>query len=334
MAFCRYCGASLAEGQTCTCPQSQAAAQQSAAPVQPAVPVQEPVQQQPPVQPAQPQQPSAAQQQAAAAAQAAQAAAVDTAKNIGGYLKVYFTDAGAAVRGVVEQDNLTFAIILTVIRALAAGLAVYGLLRKACAIALQTAMTAAGAFGSYGSSMANMMSTSIKAPLMGSLLYGALIGAAGMALYIVMVFILMKLQKGSASLKAVYEASAANGVLPTALLLLTFLASFVSMPFAIVCLILAGLSWVVSGVLTAQLLCPDNVSGRFWALYFVGVVLVFWAAGLILPNLFLNAVGGISVSTMGNPPVTLQQSIDMMKMQVAQMGGWSGMFRELLEEIF
>lgn len=35
MAFCRYCGASLAEGQTCTCPQSQAGQQST--------PVQQPV---------------------------------------------------------------------------------------------------------------------------------------------------------------------------------------------------------------------------------------------------------------------------------------------------
>ena len=40
MAFCRYCGASLAEGQTCTCPQSQAERQST--------PVQQPVYQQAP----------------------------------------------------------------------------------------------------------------------------------------------------------------------------------------------------------------------------------------------------------------------------------------------
>jgi hypothetical protein len=317
MAFCRYCGASLAEGQTCTCPQSQAGQQST--------PVQQPVYQQPVYQqPAQPQQPSAAQQQAAATAQAAQ----EAAKNIGSYLKDYFTNADQAVRTVVEQDNLTFAIILTVIRALAMGLAVYGLLRKACAIALQTAMMATGGFGM------EMISTRIEAPLVGSLLYGALIGLAGMALYILMVFVLMKLQKGGASLRAVYEASAANGVLPTALLLLVFLASFVSMPFAVLCLVLAGLSWVVCGVLTAQLLCADNVSGKFWVLYFVGVVLVFWASGLILPNLFLGAVGGIKVSAMGEAPFTLKQSIDAAKMQIAQMGGWSYVFRELWSELF
>lgn len=317
MAFCRYCGASLAEGQTCTCPQSQAGQQST--------PVQQPVYQQPVYQqPAQPQQPSAAQQQAAATAQAAQ----EAAKNIGSYLKDYFTDADQAVRTVVEQDNLTFAIILTVIRALAMGLAVYGLLRKACAIALQTAMMTTGGYGM------EMMSTRIEAPLVGSLLYGALIGLAGMALYILMVFVLMKLQKGGASLRAVYEASAANGILPTALLLLVFLASFISMPFAILCLVLAGLSWVVCGVLTVQLLCADNVSGKFWVLYFVGVVLVFWASGLILPNLFLNAAGGIKVSVMGEVPFTLKQGIDTAKMQIAQMGGWSGVFRELWSEFF
>lgn len=317
MAFCRYCGASLAEGQTCTCPQSQAGQQST--------PVQQPVQQPVYQQPAQPQQPSATQQQAAATAQAAQ----EAAKNIGSYLKDYFSDANQAVRTVVAQDNLTFAIILTVIRALAMGLAVYGLLRKACAIALQTAMMTAGAFSSP-----SLFSTSIKAPLMGSLLYGALMGVAGMALYILMVFALMKLQKGTASLRAVYEASAANGILPTALLLLVFLTSFVSMPLAIVCLILAGLSWVVCGVLTAQLLCADNVSGKFWVLYFVGVVLVFWASGYIMPNLFLNAVGGISVSSAGSPPITLKQTIDAAKMQIAQMGGWNGLIQELWNELF
>jgi len=293
MAFCKYCGAALEEGQVCQCPQAQAARQQEA---QPNV----------------------------------QAAAADTAKNLGSYLSNYFTDAGQAVRQVVEQDNITFAVILAVIRALAMGLAVYGLLRKSCSIAYQTALMTMGGFGYSG----GMMGTSIKAPLLGSLLYGALIGLAGMVLFVLMVFLLSKLLGGSASLKAAFEASAANGILPTALLLIAFLLSFASLPLAVGCMVLAALSWVVCGVLTAQLLCGDNVSGKFWVLYFVGVVLVFWLGGMILPNLFLGAVGGITVSSGNSAPFTLKQSIDMLKMHLAQIGGWSGLIRELMDEIF
>lgn len=350
MAFCRYCGASLAEGQTCTCPQAQAEAQaasvQPAAPVQP-TPVQQPAapQQPAPQQPApqqpvyaqqpvynqqpvyaqQPAQPSAAQQQAAAA----QAAAVDAAKNVKSYLGEYFADAGKAVRTVVEQDNTRFAVILTVIRALAMGLAVYGLLHKICSIALTTAMSAMGGFGSY----AGMLGTSIKAPLVGSLLYGALMALAGMALFVVMVFVLSKLTGGSVGVKAVYQASAANGVLTTAILLLAFLLSFVNVTAGVVFLLLACLSWMVSGVLTAQLVCADNRSGKFWLLYFVGVVLVFWLGNMVLSNLFLGAVGGISVTASGETH-TLKEAIDMFKLQLAQMGGWSGVIQEMIGDIF
>ena len=125
MAFCKYCGNSVEDGQVCTCAQAQAAAQ------------------------------------AAPAAQAsAQTAVVDAAKSVKPYLTDYFVNPAKAIRNIVESDNNSMAIVLTVIRALALGLAVFGLLRKLCATIMGgiTAATGAiGGMGGMGSAMAGAM---------------------------------------------------------------------------------------------------------------------------------------------------------------------------------
>ena len=48
MAFCKYCGATLEEGQTCTCEKAQAAAQQ-ATQTEPAAAAQQPQAEQAPL---------------------------------------------------------------------------------------------------------------------------------------------------------------------------------------------------------------------------------------------------------------------------------------------
>ena len=324
MAFCKYCGAALEEGQTCTCEKAQAAAQQNAQPAQT-----QPVQ-------AQPEQTTSSQtaKQAQQAASAATATAVAAAKSVKPYLTEYFVNPAKAVRQVVEQDNLTMAIALTVIRFLAMGLAVYGLLRKICSSVMNVAMSAMGVAGALpGGDFSGAAGTGISAPFFGSILWGGIMAIVGMALFILMVFALVKIQKGSVSIKAIFEASAANGILTSALLLVAFIVSFLSVSWCIAFLLLSCISWMICGVLTAQLLCQDNSSGKFWLLYFVGVVLVTVIGYYVLPNLFLNAVGGISVTIMGVSQ-TIKTYIDQAKMALAQAGGWSGILQEMIGDFF
>ena len=309
MAFCKYCGASIPDGQTCTCAQAQAAAQQAAA------------------------QQSAAQQPAAQAAAAAQSTVVEAAKSVKPYLTEYFVNPANAVRRVVEQDNMTMAIALTVIRFLALGLAVFGLLRNICSTATSAAATAMGAMGAITDAAGMSVATTIKAPFLGSILWGGIIALIGMALFAVMVFALVRIQKGTTSFKAIFEASSANGILTSALLLVAFVLSFLSLSLCLAFIGLSLFSWMICGVLTAQLLCPDNASGKFWLLYFVGVVLVVIIGYYVIPGLFLKAVGGISVTAMG-VTTTLQSAIDGLKSQLAQLGGLSGIINGMMSEFF
>jgi len=305
MAFCKYCGSNVPDGQVCTCPQAQAAAQAAAQPVQAAP-------------------------QAAPQAAAAQAVVTDAAKSIKPYLTEFFTNPAMAIRRVVEQDNMTMAIVLTVIRALAAGLAVYGLLRKVCAMAMSAATAAMGAFGG---GMAGMMGTSIKAPLVGGILWGAVIGVLGLVLFTVMVFVLTKITKTEISIKACFEASAANSVLTSALLLLSFICSFLHLGLCIGLLALSCLAWMITGVLTAQMLNQDNVSGKFWLSYVIGAVLVIVVGYYVMPGLFLKAAGGIAVTAAG-VTTTMQTAIDAAKAGIAAMGGVSGLLTEMLGDLF
>lgn len=334
MPFCKYCGTQLEEGQICACPQAQAAAQPAAAQQQ--VPQQQQVQQQAPQQQWQPQQqwsqqpgaqPGQAQQAAAQQWANAQATAVKAAKTVKPYLSEYFPDPARALSSVAEQDNLTLAVVLTIVRVLAMFLAIYGLLHKIC----KSAMSMLAISG--GSSVIGM---GISAPLISSFIYGALIAVAGMALFIGVVFAIVKIQHGTASIKAVFEVSAANGVLTSVLLLVAFAASFVSIEGCILFILLACISWVVCGVLSAQVLCPSNSFGSFWLVYFIGVLLIYFVGFKIIPSLFAGAVGDIAISY-GNMSTTIKSMLEASAADLSDimgdMGSLSDLFNEMLGDL-
>lgn len=291
MAFCKFCGTQLAEGQVCSCPQAQAAARAAAQPVQPGQPMN--TQQLTPEQQAAIQQ-AAAQRAAAQQAAAAKAAAVQNtvtaaAKGIVPYLKEYWTTPVQALQRVAQQNNMMLAVTMTIIRALALGLLVFGLLSNVCGMAM-------AAMFSYGGASAG---NGIAPSILWSLIYGILIGVIGMALFIIVAFAMVKIQHGTASILNVYEVSAANGVYTTALLVLAMVFSFFSLQFSMIFLALSLISWIISGVLTVQTVSPGTNTGLFWVLYLVGVVLIIVVGFNIIPRLFIGAVGEIKVTTDG-----------------------------------
>lgn len=278
MKYCRFCGTALQDGDICTCAPAQAAARQEWMAAQ-----QRRQQQQPPVNPQQ-QQPLTPQQApvysrqrtgtqtgAAQAQQKARAAA----RGLVGYLKAYFASPAAAVR----QGDRLVGILLTVIRVLSVGLVIFGVLNKICGLSGSTV-------GKY---------LKISPPFFGSLLYGALIAAIGMGLYILAIFAVAKIQKSGLSLAAAWQYSANNGVLTTALLLLGFLLSFLSIRAALVCVLLAVLASLLFSVLTMQFACGGNRSGLFWLAFFAGTAIVLFLCYKLFPTLILKAVGGIKL---------------------------------------
>ncbi len=352
MPFCKYCGTQLADGQQCSCEKSQAARQaaaqqaapnpqfqqtQQAAPnpqfqqTQQAAPNPQFQQTQqaapnPQFQQAAPNPQFQQYQQAAPNQQFQQTAAqvqntvVNATKDVSPFLQSYFANPKQAVREIMEKDNLTMAITMTVIRALAMFLAIFGLLRNVCKVAQDAAKQSLGGFDfeNLGAGV------KVSAPILESLIYGALIAVIGMALFVLLLFIMVKIQKGTASIRAIYEASACNGALTSILLLLVFLFSFVSLNAALICMVLSLLSWVICGVLTAQIVCPNSNTGLFWILYFVGVVILFAIGFKLIPFLGLKAVGGISVSAStgfgDSRSFKIKDMLDMIKAGMGSLG--------------
>lgn len=192
---------------------------------------------------------------------------------------------------------MTLPITLAVIRMLAMGLAIYGLLRKTCSTAFSLI---SGSVLRYENAV-DAASAGIKASLPKSILFGALIAAIGMLLFILMTFVLAKIQREETGFLKIFKISAANGVAPSVLLLLSFLFSFFSVKLCIGFMGLAALFWAICGVLTVKIACPSDQSqsGVFWAMYFVGVVLTMIAGFYVMPKLFFKAVGTIAFSYAG-----------------------------------
>ncbi|MDE7171072.1 MAG: hypothetical protein K2O11_04235, partial [Oscillospiraceae bacterium] len=265
-----------------------------------------------------PRQPSEMEQKAKAAA-----------SGLWSYLKSYFASPAQAVQNSLAQQDMMVSILLTVIRVLALGLAIFGVLNRVCG-------TAASAINSYSSGYSYGYSrgeaVKISAPLFESLLYGALIAAIGMGLYILVVFAAAKVQKSTLSLGGAWQVSANNGVLTTALLLLAFLLSFASIPMALAFIALAVLSSIIFGALSVQYACPGSDSGLCWLVYFIGAALVLFIGYKFFPTLLLKAAGGIKL-TSGTESVTLGAMLDEAAKNFKQAFSGSS-FTEIIESIF
>lgn len=233
MAFCKFCGAQLEEGQVCTCPQAQAAAAQSAAPAA-APAAQSAVNDQPAVAPIAP----------AAPAQPSQFGLM--MKRFGALLLQFFKNPGQAIRAAVAEDQVIPAAILTAVRALFLGLLFLGLNVKL--------------FGSIRGFL--------DVPGAGIFfLYGLLMAVLTTGLFLVAVFVLSRITKSTVSFKSAFVANAFGGIWVTCILVVATLFSFISVNFCVLLVLGAALTAAASGVLTAQLLCPDNQSGKFWGAY-------------------------------------------------------------------
>lgn len=316
MPYCQYCGTKLEDGQSCTCEMSKAAANQ---PPQPA--------QAPPQQPAAP------------AAPPAESAVSVAFRKLKLYLSSYIANPTQAVRSAmaVEYDP-TIPVTLTVIRLLAMGLAIYGLLNKICKVVFTFITTS---ILRYGSS-ADILTAKLTASLPKCLFFGALIAGISMLLFTGMLYILVRIQHGEAGeamFGDIFKASAVNGVPTTALLLLAFLCSFVSAALCVFVIALSMLSWIISGVRTAQIVSPNSSTGTFCLLYFIGMVLIVVIGYYVIPPLSSQAIGGITASYMGES-ISLQDVFDTMskslKNEFAEEGirSWNEFFSMAMRQFF
>lgn len=274
MAFCKFCGAKLEEGQTCTCPQAQAAAQPEA-PVQPAEPMQpEAPAVEAPVQNAVNEQPAVTPIASAAPGQPSQFGL--TMKRFMELLGQFFKNPAQAIRAAVAEDQVIPAAILTAVRAVVMGLLLLGVNVKLFGdIRNYLDVPGAGIF----------------------FLYGILMAVLTTGLFLVAVFVLSRITKSTVSFKAVFVANAFNSIWVTGLLLVATFFSFLSLNFCVLLVLAAAVVAVASGVLTAQLLCQDNQSGMFWGVYLafalVVTVLCTWIGyELLVKSTISGMLGG------------------------------------------
>ena len=218
-------------------------------------------------------------------------------------------------------------IILTVARVLSVWLAVFGVLNKMCGMV-------SSAMGAYSYGLSSYMDMpKISAPVLGSLLYGGLIAVICMGLFILGVFAVVKIQKGDLSFVTAWQASANNSVLPTVLLLLSFLVSFLSLGLAIALIGLSIIASITFGVLTAQYVYNGQKTGLYWLLFFVAVVVIAIITYYVVPMLALKAMGGISVSYDGHTE-TLSSAIEQMQQAFSSEGGLEGILEQILGSAF
>lgn len=287
MSYCQYCGTKLEDGQTCTCEATKGATNP---------------------QPALSHQNTQAEQQSSPVqtTTATPNRASVFLKNVKAYLRAYIANPFEAVRTETDKNSMSVPIILTVVRLLAMGLAIYGLLSKIC----EKILTAFNTVARRSMWIEPFDAVSVSIPLEECLLSGALMAAVGMILFIAMLFLLVKVQRGNATLGTTFKASTYNGVLTTSLLLLAFVLSFVSIKVCIVFIAITALSWIICGVLTAFVVSSHKTSGIFWLLYIVGVVLVIVGGCYVMPTMFFDAVGEVAISYAGQT-ITLQSIFDM-----------------------
>lgn len=312
MPYCQHCGAKLEDGQTCTCEMAQAAASKQLH---------------------QPEQP---QQITSPTAPPAENPASIVFKKFKRYMGSYVSNPEQAVRSVMaEEYDFTLPIVLTAIRLLAMGLAIYGLLSKICKVMFTFMTTSILRY----SSSADILTASLTASLPKCLFFGALIAVIGMFLFLAMLYALVKIQHGEATFSDIFKASAANGVPTSALLLLSFLLSFISPVPSILFIALAMLSWIISGVRTAQIVSPNNSTGTFCLLYFVGAVLIIVIGYYVISLLNRQAIGGITASYMGES-ITLQEVFDTMfksledKFAEEDVRNWNEFFNMTMRQLF
>lgn len=305
MRFCQYCGARLEDGQECTCPQAQQERQAKESQqgqdfqgysFQQSYCYQHGYStQQPPSQPESPEE-QGSQEQGQQAQQGQPFAQVgkqvrDTtaqaAKSLKPFFAQYWKNPVEAVRAAVENKNITLAVTLSVIRLLTVILLV---LRLSAAIK-NTVMEGLSFLGSI-LSMAGLGYGSSGSPLL-CILYGILIAVLGVALFTVTLFCSHPDFQERRKLLGMFIANSANGIIVTALMLVALILSFLSLSIALGLVVMACLSAVLMGGLSARAVCPGQDSGVFLLTYLGCVLVVLIISWLIVPDILLQAVAAM-----------------------------------------
>lgn len=285
MAFCKYCGSPLAEGQICGCPQAQAEAQAAGAvpTPPPAAPQQVPPQQVPPQQvpPQQPVYQQAPQQQVPPQYQQPnpnyqyppQQPPKQPGENpfsvIGPFIKDYFKAPVAACQKLTQNKKFAASLVMMAIQAVVCGLMFFFLLNKMLT----------SEFELLGQTVFDMEGSGLGAPFFLCLVAGFVMSALSNAAYALVIFCLAKIGKSSCSYVDALTFWGGHSPLVVAGQLLSIILCLLNLGLGLVCMILCGaLTWVLL-VYTTDSLVPG--SGNKIAIVILTVVFAIVAAFVV-----------------------------------------------------
>ena len=308
--FCKYCGSPLEEGQVCSCPQAQAAAQQSApeqgapqqsapeqgAPQQGYVPPQQG--NAPPQQGYVPPQQQGYQQPYAQAAPAAPSPVGLAFKNLLPFIKAYFRSPIQAAQAALGQRDMVLSLILLIIQAIVGGLVMFSFMAKLCGLADDVIQMVSGV-GSMLGGYSGFDMPSVSASFLFCLIFGLLSAAIAIVVFILLVFAVAKIMKSACTLKDVVIACGAHSIFVTVLLLADFILMFLSIRLGLAVFLFAMVAWIVMGVPTGQAVSPNSEQGKLWMLYIVAVLVALLVGSFCASKFFGMSLMETSISAAG-----------------------------------
>ena len=278
--FCKFCGSSLEEGQTCACQSApapditQQAAQPSVAP--PTPPIQPPVATAPPVYqapvaPQMPKEPSVAKM---------------TVANIFPFLKAYISAPDATTKAAVVQNDIGLATAFSVVIGLSVFAFIYSFFMRFTFIAkglIASITKRLPFFDGLPIDSSTLRGVKISLPFFQSFIYCMIFSAIIVLLTTLIMFFSAKLAGTSLSFKASFISGSVSLIFPCIFILVAVLCLFVSFTFTVLALLVAVLAWCISVYSTAKSLSLQQSTGGFVvgmvAIMAISIILSSYACG-------------------------------------------------------
>ena len=252
-------------------------------------------------------------------------------KKVKEYVSLYIKSPFLATDHILTQNDMNFALLLTAVFSVCVGLSWWGLFNSAASGLLEKVKALMKEISYWNKSLD--LESLIAIDFTTFMLWGIICALICTVLFVLMVFAVVRIADGTADLKKTYMGCAANSVGITVLFAVSFLMSFVSLTGAVVIFAIASLAWIVVGIIPATRLSCKSNEGKFWALYFIGVVLVVVIAWSVLPQVTWNAVGGIEVLQKGTVSEFIEEMLrraDVASFSEAMGRSLEGLIEELL----
>ena len=217
------------------------------------------------------------------------------------YLKSYLASPITAAKELAAKRDMATAIILLAIQAIVSGLVIFSVFSKICGMVKDLMALGMGS---------DMMGVRIGPSFIMSLIWGIVAAAVAIAVFVVVVFAVLKLMQVNCTIQDVLVLCGAHSLFVTALLLISFILFFLNIWLGLIFFSGAMIAWVVMGVVTAQTLTTDMASGKFWMLLIAGILVAQLVGGFVASKCIGGAFEAITISAAGQS-MSIGQLMDL-----------------------